>query len=180
MSEAQAIYKDPGEGPTSADIDLTDVELDGYILGPSNWTSALFAMTYDNNLGSREGAFGSNARVHNSRLFVSKAFIVLGDFSKSPVYGSIGQMYVPFGTYNTNMVSAPLTRILGRTHERALLVGFQQQGATAVYGSGYIFRGDSFTGATNRLSNGGLNLELPFCQRQNFWKYRRRCYCKPR
>ena len=50
--EAQAIYTDPGEGPTSADIDLTDVELDGYILGPSNWTSALFAMTYDNNLGT--------------------------------------------------------------------------------------------------------------------------------
>jgi hypothetical protein len=160
--EAQAIYSDPGQGPSTGDIDLTDVELDGYVLGPSSWTSALFAMTYDNNLGSREGAFGSNARVHNSRLFVSKAFIVLGDFSQSPVYGSIGQMYVPFGTYSTNMVSAPLTRTLGRIHERALLIGFQQQGTTAFYGAGYIFRGDTYTGATNRLDNGGLNFGYRF------------------
>jgi hypothetical protein len=160
--EAQAIYADPGQGPSTGDIDLTDVELDGYVLGPSSWTSALFAMTYDNNLGSREGAFGSNARVHNSRLFVSKAFIVIGDFSQSPIYGSIGQMYVPFGTYSTNMVSSPLTRTLGRIHERALLVGFQQQGTTAAYGAAYIFRGDSYTGATNRLDNGGVNLGYRF------------------
>jgi hypothetical protein len=160
--EAQAIYKDPGEGPTSDDIDLTDAELDGYILGPSSWTSALFAMTYDNSIGSREGTLNSNSRVNNSRLFISKAFIVLGDFSRSPWYASMGQMYVPFGTYSTNMISSPLTKILGRTHERALVIGFQQQGADAVYGAGYMFRGDTYTGATERISNGGINLGYRF------------------
>jgi hypothetical protein len=160
--EAQAIYSDPGEGPTSDDIDLTNAELDGYILGPSSWTSGLFAMTYDNNIGAREGTLATNQRVSNSRVFISKAFIVLGDFSKSPWYASIGQMYPPFGLYSSNMVSAPITRILGRMHERALVIGFQEQGANAVYGSGYIFRGDTYTGATTRLSNGGINMGYRF------------------
>lgn len=160
--EAQAIYKDPGTGPTSSDIDLTDVELDGYILGPSNWTSALFAFTYDNNIGSQEGALSSNSRVMNSRLFVSKAFIVIGNFDKSPIYGTIGQMYVPFGAYSSNMISSPLTKILGRTLERAFLLGFQQQGSSAVYGAGYVFKGETHSGATSRLNNGGFNLGYRF------------------
>ena len=156
--EAQAIYRDPGQGPTSSDIDLTDAELDGYILGPSNWTSALFAFTYDNNIGSQEGSLSSNSRVMNSRLFVSKAFIVIGNFDKSPMYGTIGQMYVPFGVYSTNMISSPLTKILGRTLERAFLIGFQQQGANSVYGAGYVFKGETYSGSTSRLNNGGVNL----------------------
>jgi hypothetical protein len=160
--EAQALYRDPGEGPTSSDIDLTNAELDGYILGPSSWTSGLFAMTYDNNIGAREGTLATNQRVSNSRVFISKAFIVLGDFSKSPWYASIGQMYPPFGLYSSNMISSPITKILGRMHERALVIGFQQQGANAVYGAGYIFRGDTYTGATTRLSNGGFNLGYRF------------------
>jgi hypothetical protein len=156
--EAQAMYRDPGQGATSSDIDLTDAELDGYILGPSNWTSALFAFTYDNNIGAEEGSLSSNSRVLNSRLFVSKAFIVIGNFAKSPMYGTIGQMYVPFGVYSTNMISSPLTKILGRTLERAALIGFQQQGGNAVYGSGYVFKGETHSGATSRLNNGGFNL----------------------
>jgi hypothetical protein len=160
--ETQGIYLDPGQGPVSSDIDLTNVELDGYILGPSSWTSALFAMTYDNTIGSREGALSSNSRVHNSRVFISKAFIVLGDYSKSPLYASMGQMYVPFGTYSTNMISSPLTKILGRIHQRALLIGFQQQGPNALYGSGYMFRGDTYSGATQRINNGGVNLGYRF------------------
>jgi len=160
--EGQALYKDPGVGPNSSDIDLTSAELDGYILAPSHWTSALFSFAYDNDRGTDEGSLNNNSRPTNSRLFVNKAFIVLGDFEKSPVYASFGQMYVPFGTYSSNMVSSPLTKLLGRTKERALVLGFQQQGANAVYGAGYTFRGDTYVGSTQRISNGGFNLGYRF------------------
>ncbi len=152
------MYKHPGAGSVQSDIDLTSAEMDGYILGPSNWTSGLFTFAYDNNIGADEGSLSSNARSENSRLFVDKAFIIIGNFEKSPFYGTAGQMYVPFGTYSTNMTSSPLTKLLGRTKERALLIGYQQQAQNAFYASGYIYKGDTHEGSTSRVNSGGINV----------------------
>ena len=162
--EGQAIYKSPGQGPNSSDIDLTSAGLDGYILGPSPWTSALLSLSYDNDVGSNTGSFNNNSRTQSSRLFVNKAFIVIGNFSESPIYGSIGQMYVPFGTYASNMVSSPVTKLLARLKERALLIGYQQQTPNALYASAYVFKGDSYVGATPRINNGGVNVGYRFGQ----------------
>lgn len=160
--EAQASYQDPGVGPTGSDIDLSTMELDGYLLGPSDWVSGLFAFAYDDVNGTDEGSLNNASRVQNSRLFLNKAFITIGNFSVSPIYASIGQFYVPFGTYSTNMVSSPLTKILGRTKARALVIGMQERGDDALYLSGYMFRGDSHAGSTNRLDNGGFNMGYRF------------------
>jgi hypothetical protein len=156
--EGQASYRKPGNGSTQSDVDLSAAELDGYVLGPSSWTSGLIAFSYDDSAGTSEGSFGNNSRSQNSRIYLNKAFITIGDFSKSPLYGTIGQMYVPFGTYGTNMISSPLTKILGRTKARAIVVGFQQQSENALYAAGYAFRGDTYAGATSRLDNGGVNV----------------------
>jgi len=156
--EGQVLYKAPGGGPDSSDIDVTAAEIDGYILGAGAWTSGLIALAYDNNQGSNTGSLNNNSRSQSSRVFLNKAFIVIGNFNRSPLYGTIGQMYVPFGTYSTNMVSSPLTKILGRTKERALLVGIQQPGKKAGYAAAYVFKGDTFVGSTSRISNGGINL----------------------
>jgi hypothetical protein len=156
--EGQASYLRPGVGSTKTNIDLSSAELDGYVLGPSNWTSGLLAFAYDNANGVSEGTFNNNARAQNSRLFLSKAFITIGDFSKTPFYGSIGQMYVPFGTYSTSMITSPLTKAIGSTKARAIVVGYQQQSdANAFYTSGYVFKGDSYVGSTSRVNNGGIN-----------------------
>jgi hypothetical protein len=155
--EAQAMYKTSGSGAHTSDIDLTSAELDGYILGPSSWTSGLLAFAYDNDRGSEVGSISSNSRPVNSRLYVNKAFIVIGDFQQSPFYGTLGQMYVPFGTYSSNMVSSPLTKLLGRTKTRALLVGYQQQNKNALYSSVYVFQGDTHTSAHSFINNGGVN-----------------------
>jgi hypothetical protein len=50
-----------------------------------------------------------------------------------------GKMYVPFGNFETNLVSDPLTLELGETNESALQLGFETGG---VSGSVYIFNGD--------------------------------------
>jgi hypothetical protein len=160
--EGQAVYKHPGVGPSTSDIDLTNAQLDGYILAPSSWTSGLMSLSYDNDLGTNEGSLNNNSRVQNSRVFINKAFIVLGDFSRSPFYSSLGQMYVPFGTYSTNLVSSPLTKILGRTKARTIVVGYQEQATNALYAAGYVFKGDSYEGSTSRINDGGLNLGYRF------------------
>lgn len=160
--EGQAMYKMPGVGSSNSDVNVTSAGLDGYILGPSSWTSALISLNYDNNQGTATGSLNSNARTQNSRVFIKKAFIVIGNFTKSPFYGTIGQMYVPFGSYGSNMVSGSVTKILGRTKERAFLLGYQQPGPTAFYGSAYVFRGDTYVGGAHRLNNGGLNVGYRF------------------
>jgi len=161
--EGQVIYRNVGDsyrssGKNSSDIDLTNVGIDAYILGPSTWTSGLISLSYDNNIGAQTGSLSINSRSQNSRVFVNKAFIVIGDFSRSPFYGTLGQMYVPFGTYSTSLVSSPLTKLLFRTQERALLLGFQQQCKNGFHGSLFAFKGDSYANTTNQINNGGINL----------------------
>ena len=160
--EGQALYKNRGHGPDSSDIDVTNAELDAYILGPSSWTSGYLALNYENDIGSSSGAITTNSRSFNSRVFVNKAFITIGDFLKTNWYGTIGQMYVPFGTFGSSMVTGPMTRSLFRTKARAVLLGYQQQTPNAFYASGYVFKGDSYAASTSRINNGGINLGVKY------------------
>lgn len=151
--ETQANYTDVGGAPSTTDIDVTNMSIDAFFIGPSNWLLGFIELTYDN------GTAGSNMyRVANSRVYVNKAFATIGDFSESPFYGSFGQFYVPFGTYSTVMVSDPLPKLLARTKARSILIGMQQQGDNAFYGSTYIFRGDSHAASVSKIDNGGINV----------------------
>lgn len=164
LVESQVLTRQEPGASTSSGIDLTAVNLDAYIMGPSTWTSAFFEFSYDNNIGTQTGAFSSNDRMFNSRVYVSKAFIVLGDFTKSPFYASFGQMYVPFGAYSTTMVSSPLTKILGRTLARPIVVGYKSQAENSLLATAYIFNGASHAGSDNNVDNGGINLSYSFKQ----------------
>lgn len=164
LVEAQALTRNGGGSVNSNDIDLTTVNIDAYVMGPSTWTSAFVELSYDNNLGTQTGSFSSNDRMLNSHIFVNKAFVVLGDFTKSPFYSSFGQMYVPFGTYSTTMVSSTLTKILARTLARPFVIGYQQQSENALLATAYIFKGPSHASAVSHVNNGGINLSYKFKQ----------------
>ena len=164
LVEAQALTRNGGGSVNSNDIDLTTVNIDAYVMGPSTWTSAFVELSYDNNIGTQTGSFSSNDRILNSHVFVNKAFVVLGDFTKSPFYSSFGQMYMPFGTYSTTMVSSPLTKILARTLARALVVGYKQQSENSLLATAYIFKGASHASAVSHVNNGGVNLSYTFKQ----------------
>jgi hypothetical protein len=155
--EAQANYTKMGGQPSTTDIDVTNVSLDTFILGPSDWILGFIEFSYDNAQPST-----NSYRVSNSHVFVNKAFITLGNFQKSPLYGSVGQFYVPFGVYSSVMVSDTLPKLLARTKARSVLLGYQQQDKNAFYASTYIFRGDSHTGSVSRVNNGGINLGYKF------------------
>lgn len=160
--EGQALYKNRGHGSDTSDIDVSNAEIDAYILGPSSWTSGLITLNYENDIGSNSGSIATNHRTFNSRVFVNKAFITIGDFTKTNFYATIGQMFVPFGTYASNMITSPMTKSLFRTKARAILVGYQQQTDNALYASAYVFKGDAHSGSVSRVNNGGINLGMKY------------------
>lgn len=163
--ESDANYTNYGGGPSTSDIDVSNVSLDTTIFGPSQWLLGFVELSYDSNQPLDNGVFvaTSQYRVSNSRVFVNKAFVTIGDFKCSPWYGTLGQYYVPFGVYASSMVSDPLTKLVARTKARAVLLGFQQQtGAIAPYGAVYVFRGDSHAASVSKINNGGINLGVKF------------------
>ncbi len=67
-----------------------------------------------------------------------------------------GQMYVPFGNFESNMVSDPLTLGLGETGETAVLLGYEANG---LYGSVYVFNGDTIeTGDDESIEHTGFSI----------------------
>jgi hypothetical protein len=155
--------KREGHRHSSSDIDVTNVSLDATIFGPSDWILGYIEFSYDGG-SAFESVYQSRShyRTANSRVFVNKAFVTLGNLSCSPFYATFGQFYVPFGTYSTVMISEPLTKLLGRTKARAVELGFQQQAKSYWYGSVYTFRGDSHVGSVSGINNGGINLGYKF------------------
>ncbi len=56
-----------------------------------------------------------------------------------------GRMYVPFGRYESNMVSDPLTLDLGETREAAFLLAYRSLG---FYAGAYAYNGDTIESST--------------------------------
>jgi hypothetical protein len=170
--EGAASYYNRGGSPSTSSIDLSSVGLDAFFIGPSDWTLGYFELNYEDTNPANSVYVSTNQyTVLNSRVFVNRAFITVGDFQKSPFYGSLGQFYVPFGVYSSVMVSNPLTKTMMRTKARSLLLGFQQQNANvAFYGAVYGFRGDSHTESVSKINNGGINLGVKWDQ-ATFSKY---------
>ncbi len=60
-------------------------------------------------------------------------------------YFNGGRMVVPFGTYETNFVTNPITTDLGEAHKAALQFGFERNG---LYGSLYAYNGNTIKTST--------------------------------
>ena len=141
-----------------SDINLSGVELDT-LAEISQWTTAYVVLKYD------DSAPSTGYRASNSNVYVDKAFLTVGDLNKFPVYASIGQMYVPFGEYSNYMITDPITKTIGRTKERAILLGFSAFGLSA---SAYTMAGETFIHNPNRINNWGANLEYKLKANDNF------------
>lgn len=143
------------EGQFQADPHMNQIELTGAELDFASqfnpWVVGFAAFIYDNTPIS-------SYRIKNSRIYLDRGFITIGNLNQTPFYGTLGQRYVPFGQYNTFMVQGPLTSIIARTNARSLLMGYQHPGDAGMYFNAYVFKGDSHRfGAHNGINNGGFS-----------------------
>lgn len=99
-------------------------------------------------------------------LEIDEAFITLGDLETLPIYLSMGQLYVPFGNFETHMISDPLTLELAEIREKALQVGFETAG---FYGSIYGFNGSTQEDSNDTIDHYGTH--LGFAQEHERFSY---------
>lgn len=147
---AQGTYVRPFQGATTSNIDLTTAEIDALILA-STWAQAFISLQYDNSLLPFTAAPGN--RISNSRFYLTRGFLTIGDLTEFPLYITAGQMYVPFGNYASFAVTDPLTKTMARTNQRAVLLGLEKSG---FYAQAYTFKGPSNVSAPG-INQGGLN-----------------------
>ncbi len=137
--QGRSVFRSKEHGSTDLDLTRADINVLAQI---SEWATGFLTIAYDNSPLLRTIGGVQMAR---SRFFLPRGFMTIGNFNKSPFYATFGQMYVPFGRYASNLLSPPLTLVLGRTTGRALLLGYDHGG---LYGSFYAFHGDTHTGGT--------------------------------
>lgn len=88
-------------------------------------------------------------------IVFDEAFITLKGGDDMPLYLKAGELYVPFGSFESNMISDPLTLEIGETRETALEVGYEMNG---FHCSAYLFNGDvDEDGKDNDVDNFGMN-----------------------
>ncbi len=126
-------------GDSGTTLDLTDAELDVQAL-INNWFTGYFSFVYDNT-PPRVGG-----RVSKSSLFLDNGFITVGNFEKSPIYVTVGQIYVPFGQYDSYLLIGQLNSLLFRTKARALTLGYHSVEETGMFAAAYAFQGPTRAG----------------------------------
>jgi hypothetical protein len=72
-------------------------------------------------------------------IVIDEAFITVDGEDAVPLYLRAGELYVPFGNFESHMISDPLTLEIAETREAALQVGTETGG---FYGSAFVFNGD--------------------------------------
>ena len=124
LVEVEAFKSDGYDGEDESDITLATVEL-GFDVNLQKYVSAHILFLWEED--------------DTEPVDVDEGYIYLGNTEFFPVYFQVGKLYVPFGNFESNMISDPLTLELGETRESAAVLGFESHG---FYGAAYAFNGD--------------------------------------
>ena len=119
--EARASTDYAGE----SDSGFTLATFEPYILlRPIDWMILDLALLYEQDVTDLE---------------VDIASISMRNKNKIPFYAIIGQTYMPFGNYDTNMISDPLTLVIGEAREKGIQLGYVDKNINL---NAYIFSGE--------------------------------------
>ena len=124
--EFEGSYEDPDDGDSSSDFVIATAEL-GIAAQVNDWVGSEITLLYEED---------------DTDLEVDVAIISIAN-PEGPWGIVAGQQYVPFGTFETTMISDPLTLELGETRETAVLAGLEMDG---FIGGVYVFNGDKDDG----------------------------------
>lgn len=108
----------------TSDISLATAEV-GLEATPTDWLTGFVLFSWDDD---------------EEEMIFDEAHITLGGSENIPYYLQAGKLYVPFGVYETHMISDPLTLDLGETVDNAIQVGVNMGGVSAAV---YTFNGDT-------------------------------------
>jgi hypothetical protein len=140
LIEIEASHSSPYVGGSSSDIVVATAELGASVM-VNDQVSAGISLLYEED---------------DTDLEVDVATLT---YSPTEANWSItaGQLYVPFGSYQTNMVSDPLTLEIGETRETVARFDIESGILSAAI---YLFNGTNKknNGADNKADNFGLNL----------------------
>lgn len=144
LIEVEAGYNDSDESgaDSESDIYVPTVEI-GIAAQVNDWVGAEVVLLY-------EEAFGNDSD-EDTDLEIDVATITIAD-PDGPWFVTSGRQYVPFGTYETNLISDPLTLEIGETRESAILAGMESNGFA---GGVYIFNGDIDEDGDNDIDSFG-------------------------
>ena len=147
-------YWQKTQGDDKTSIDLTGFSVTLFSL-VNPWVQAVGTINYDNDPFDDENGF----RISNSRLYLKRAFITVGNLRKSGFYGSLGQMYLPFGRYSSAALTSPFTQMLGRVSARNLVVGYMAAKDDYKFLiSGFLGGADASTvPEKDQINEGGVN-----------------------
>lgn len=141
--EVEASYAKADGSSSESDLNLATAEL-GFEAAINDAVSAnivLLAEEDGNGIGSVE---------------IDQAVVTLSPESTGDFTFTLGRTYVPFGAFETNLVSDPLTLEIGETSETVAMANYAANGFV---GNAYIFNGDQDEDGGNNsiISNFGLN-----------------------
>lgn len=146
------------DASTKNDINLNAVEVD-FLSQMTPWASAYISIVYD------KDSQPVGPRYDYSDIYLSRAFLTIGNLDKLPIYGTIGQFFVPFGSYSSNMIGDSVTKLFAKTKARALQLGFYKSN---VHAEIYAFKGESYDNGSQQINNGGANLGYKFAVGDKF------------
>ena len=141
LVEVEAASAEDFEGSDESDITLATVEL-GLDAEITEMVNAHLLLLWEED--------------DTESVVVDQGTVTFGNLEKFPLYLTAGKMYVPFGAFESNMISDPLTLELGETRESAAQIGFE---ASGFYGSFYAFNSDiNETGDDDKIKSFGANV----------------------
>lgn len=138
LVEVEAAYEDPYEGDSTSDAVLATMEL-GVAAQITDWVGAEVVLLHEED---------------DTDIEVDVATMTIGP-ADGPWSFTAGQYFVPFGTFESNFISDPMTLELGETRESALQFGFESNG---FHGTLFAFNGDNDEDGDDRFASFGAAL----------------------
>ena len=156
--EGQAYDTKPFNGSSSNNINISGAELD-FVTHVSKWVNGMISMNYDKSAPNSNGGQTNAQLTSNSRVYVSQAFATIGNLSLSPFYSTLGYRTLPYGEYNTSMISDTYPKMMFRINDPSLLLGYYPKiGEHGFYFNAFTLKGDTGVNQTpSRLNNGGAD-----------------------
>lgn len=134
--EIEASRSDPSEGDSTSDVAVATAAI-GIGAQIDDWVSAEISLLHEED---------------DTDLEVDTASMTAGP-SEGAWSVTAGQVYLPFGTFESNMISDPLTLEIGETRETAVQFDVSANGFS---GSAFLFNGANDEGGKEEIDGFGV------------------------